>query len=391
MPAETDLLQATAAGPDAWRHNLFLADVPVHLVDQLEDLLVRSEHAAGEDILVEGDPSDRVCLLTAGRVGVHKGAERTRLNSMAAGTAFGEMGVLSGAPRSATVTAETAVEVWSITLEAFDAFRTRTGVDLLALAMRSQADVLSQRLSRVNDVAVQWQRDRLEQYRIRVSFGTMFTHIILMMFLYTSALGLLREFSSQASSSTLISSGLLVLMALVGVWFVRRSGFPAQTFGFSLARWRWVLADSLLWSGVFCLVMTLAKAALLQWSPAHAGLAMFKPWVSSAGLWATVLAYGLYVLLSPVQEFVARGLLQGALTRMLTGRWVVLQAVVVSNAVFSVSHQHLGLGYALAVFAPGLFWGWLYHRQGSLLGVSVSHVLIGLWGTGLLDLASLVG
>lgn len=391
MPAETDPLQATAAGPDAWRHNLFLADVPVHLVDQLEDLLVRSEHAAGEDILVEGDPSDRVCLLTAGRVGVHKGAERTRLNSMASGTAFGEMGVLSGAPRSATVTAETAVEVWSITLEAFDAFRARTGVDLLALAMRSQADVLSQRLSRVNDVAVQWQRDRLEQYRIRVSFGTMFTHIILMMFLYTSALGLLREFSSQASSSTLISSGLLVLMALVGVWFVRRSGFPAQTFGFSLARWRWVLADSLLWSGVFCLVMTLAKAALLQWSPTHAGLALFKPWVSSAGLWATVVAYGLYVLLSPVQEFVARGLLQGALTRMLTGRWVVLQAIVVSNAVFSVSHQHLGLGYALAVFVPGLFWGWLYHRQGSLLGVSVSHVLIGLWGTGLLDLASLVG
>ncbi|MCY1379099.1 CPBP intramembrane metalloprotease [compost metagenome] len=118
---------------------------------------------------------------------------------------------------------------------------------------------------------------------------------------------------------------------------------------------------------------------------------MFKPWVSPAGAVATVLAYGLYVLLSPVQEFVARGLMQGALTRMLTGRWVPLQAILVSNAVFSISHQHLGLGYALAVFVPGLFWGWLYHRHGSLLGVCVSHAIIGLWGAGMLDLASLVG
>jgi membrane protease YdiL (CAAX protease family) len=82
--------------------------------------------------------------------------------------------------------------------------------------------------------------------------------------------------------------------------------------------------------------------------------------------------------------------MQGALTRMLTGRMVPLKAILVANAVFSVSHQHLGLGYALVVFVPGLFWGWLYHRQGSLLGVSVSHAIIGLWGTGVLDLASLM-
>lgn len=382
---------SATAGPEAWRQNLFLADVPSDLVDHLEGSLVRTAHASGEVILLEGEQADRVCLLTAGRVGIYKGAEGARLGSVEAGASFGEMGVLSGAPRSATVRAETAVVVWSITLAAFEAFRGRTGVDLFALSMRAHADALGERLSRVSDVAAQWQSDRMEQYRIRVSFGTLFTHIILMMFLYTSALGVLREFSAAVSSSTLTTSALLVTMAVGAAWIMKASGFPPQTFGFTLARWRWVLVDSIVWSAVFCAVMTLGKAALLHWSPAHAGMDMFKPWVSSAGVVATLLAYGLYVLLSPVQEFVARGLMQGALTRMLTGRLVPLQAIVVSNAVFSISHQHLGLGYALAVFVPGLFWGWLYHRHGSLLGACVSHVIIGLWGTGMLDLASLVG
>ncbi len=378
------------AEPGAWRQNLFLAHVPGELVDHLQGLLERRAYAPGEHIVAEGDKADRVFLITAGQVGIYKGAERARLGGVEAGTSFGEMGLLSGAPRSATVTAETDVETWSITQEAFEVFRERTGVDLFTLSMRAHADALGERLTRVSDVAAQWQADRTEQYRIRVSFGTLFTHVILMVFCYTSALGVLRAFSSATSSSTLTSSALLVLMAAGSAWIMRASGFPAQTFGFTLDRWRWVLLDTLAWSAVFCGVMTLGKAALLQWSPAHAGMPMFQPWVSAAGPLATAVAYGLYVLLSPVQEFVARGLMQGSLTRMLTGRWVPLQAILVSNAVFSISHQHLGLGYALAVFVPGLFWGWLYHRHGSLLGVCVSHVVIGLWGTGMLDLASLV-
>lgn len=377
--------------PEAWRQNLFLAHVPSEFVDHLQAVVERRAYAPGEAIVNEGDKADRVFLLTAGRVGIYKGAEGARLGSVEAGASFGEMGVLSGAPRSASVTAETDVVTWSIAEQGLQVFRERTGVDLFALSMRAHADALGERLTRVSDVAAQWQRDRMEQYRIRVSFGTLFTHVILMMFVYTSALGVLRGFSSSASSSTLTSAALLVLMALGSAWIMKASGFAPQTFGFTLARWRWVLAESLGWSVVFCAVLTLGKWALLQWSPAHAGMPMFAPWVSPAGAMATLLAYGLYVLLSPVQEFVARGLMQGSLARMLTGRWVPLQSVVVSNAVFSISHQHLGLGYALAVFVPGLFWGWLYHRHGSLLGVSVSHVVIGLWGTGVLDLARLVG
>ncbi|HGC5656427.1 hypothetical protein SFB48_01050 [Legionella pneumophila] len=42
-------------------------------------------------------------------------------------------------------------------------------------------------------------------------------------------------------------------------------------------------------------------------------------------------------------------------------------------------HTHLGLTFASLTFIAGLFWGWLFHRQKSLLGVSVSHVILGVW------------
>jgi len=383
-------MTSDTCSPDEWRSNLFLADVAPALLDRLEGLIERTEYAEGEHILVEGEDADRVCLLTAGRVGVYKGAERARLGSVEAGASFGEMGVLSGAPRSTTVTAETPAVVWSISRATFAAFRAQTSVDLLALSMRAQAGALGDRLARTNDVAAQWLRERMEQYRIREAFGTLFTNVILMMFLYTSALGVLREFSATGSSSTLTTSALLIVMAAGAAWIMKSSGFPPATFGFTLARWPRVVAESIAWSLAFCAAMTLCKAALLHWSEAHRHLELVSPWVAPAGLAATVTAYLLYALLSPVQEFVARGLMQGALAKMLTGPQVPLKSILLANAVFSVSHQHLGLAYALAVFVPGLFWGWLYHRQGSLLGVSVSHVIIGLWGTGLLDLASVV-
>ena len=378
-------------GGGDWRDNEFLRGMPGRLIDSLAPYLRLEEYAAGDLILREGEDSDRLCLLTSGEVAVHKGGDGARLGRVAAGAHFGEMGVLSGALRSTSVVAETPVRLWSLSLEALGRLRADTGIDVLTLSLKGQAGVLGERLSRTNEVAAESIREHLEEYRLRVAFGTLFTNVIVMVFLYTSALGLLRQFSASGGSSTLTTSGLLVLMTAGAAWAMKTSGFPPATFGFTLHNWRRALWESLAWSAAFCALICGAKAALLYSNPAYSPLPMFSPWVSPDGMVATVIAYGLYTLLSPMQEFVARGMLQGSLQKMLTGRHAGWRAILVANAIFSISHQHLGLAYALAVFIPGMFWGWLYRRHGSLLGVSVSHVLIGLWGTGVLDLASVVG
>jgi hypothetical protein len=87
----------------------------------------------------------------------------------------------------------------------------------------------------------------------------------------------------------------------------------------------------------------------------------------------------LYAIFSPIQELIARGAMQSSLHEFLTGPRANLWAIVLSTLMFTQIHLHLTPAYALAVFFPSLFWGAMYARQRSLVGVSISHILIGVY------------
>jgi small-conductance mechanosensitive channel/CRP-like cAMP-binding protein len=78
---------------------------------------------AGERLVAEGESGDSLMLVSRGSVLVTKsggelGTDRVTLALLKEGTYFGEMSLLTGAPRSATVTAEGAVEAFVLDREA---------------------------------------------------------------------------------------------------------------------------------------------------------------------------------------------------------------------------------------------------------------------------------
>jgi small-conductance mechanosensitive channel/CRP-like cAMP-binding protein len=81
-----------------------------------------------ETILRQGDPGDSLYVIRTGTVGVRTGAgEAARdVRTMAAGQFFGEMSLMTGAPRSATVVAATDVECYVVDKEAFQAILQET-------------------------------------------------------------------------------------------------------------------------------------------------------------------------------------------------------------------------------------------------------------------------
>ena len=234
-------------------------------------------------------------------------------------------------------------------------------------------------------------RRQLESLGNQVAFGSFFFTIIVLICVYSSSLSVIKDFVQDSASSTWASSAMLFLMVAAFSFFIKRSPFPLSTYGLTLRNWKWVTRDSLIWSGLVCAVATVAKLVLILFVAGFEDFTVYDPWVSPAGWVATLGAYLLYILLSPAQEFVGRGVLQGVLGEMLVGRWAGLRAILLSNAIFSIAHQHLGIAYALGAFVPGLFWGWMYLRHGSLLGVSISHIVIGLWLTGVINLPALFG
>ncbi len=76
---------------------------------------------AGEVLVAQGDPADALYVLVDGEVEVTTlGPDGLlRLRTMAAPSYFGEIGLIQGVPRTATVTATTAATLWRIPADAF--------------------------------------------------------------------------------------------------------------------------------------------------------------------------------------------------------------------------------------------------------------------------------
>jgi MFS superfamily sulfate permease-like transporter len=88
----------------------------------LETALVARDFAPGSVICEEGGDGDRMWLLTRGTVSVRLEGEggTRRIASVAAGTTVGEMAILEGSRRLATVTADGEVSTYELSREAFE-------------------------------------------------------------------------------------------------------------------------------------------------------------------------------------------------------------------------------------------------------------------------------
>ena len=92
------------------------------VVRQLSLLAVRRLFDRGETLFVEGDPGDSLFLLEFGSVSVFKAdpdvtTGRLELAKLGGGAFFGEMSLLTGEPRSATVTATAHTSVLVVSKE----------------------------------------------------------------------------------------------------------------------------------------------------------------------------------------------------------------------------------------------------------------------------------
>ncbi len=92
---------------------------------QLEDISRRLKpvrYRQGEPIIREGEPGQELFFIEAGRVRVVRGTgpKALLLSELTAGDLFGEMALLTGNPRSATVSALSDVDLWVMSQPDFD-------------------------------------------------------------------------------------------------------------------------------------------------------------------------------------------------------------------------------------------------------------------------------
>lgn len=342
---------------------------------------------AGEILFHEGDAGDNFYLIEEGELEILRD-EGVLLATLGPGSEVGAMGVVDGAPRSATARARS-----PLTLRRFDGQLLLSGEragrrdDPRVLVLRNLLRENASRLREGNERQLGLLEEKLDEERRRAQLGSFTTYAIALMCLYGLSLELGNVLMQRTGDSAPFTVACLLVFVGSLYWMIRRSGEPLAHYGLSLKGAGPAMLRAAGFTVLLCGALTALKAGAIAFIPSLQGEPLFELELLDdeaplgGALWLV-----LYILFTPAQEFVARGALQGSLRRFLLGPRAGISANVLANLMFASSHLHMSTSFALLVIPPGLFWGWLFERERVLVAPIVSHLILGVYAIFVLGL-----
>ncbi|MEM7158002.1 MAG: cyclic nucleotide-binding domain-containing protein [Myxococcota bacterium] len=357
---------------------------------QFQRLMARAQVmvlAAGEQLMAEGERGEEIYFLLEGRVVIHRRDPETGLDFEVAtstpGETIGELSMLDPAPRAASVRTDAVTTLLKIHIEDFDVLAEEDPAFLRVKLELAKGVVDKMRtLGQMTAHALGRERNDL---RLRNKASTTIIYIIGILCVFALMVDGLRQLRGLVPADFVITSLILVPLSVVLAVQLWVSKVPLSEVGVTLKGWRRAVVESLVFSLLFVALLVGIKAGMLAFDPTYANTPLFD-WFAYdrehdpmfGSLW---LAWGVrmavYVIGCPLQEFVARGVLQSSFQRILTIRHARPAAIVLASLIFATMHLYTTASDSLAVFIPGLAWGWLYSRHRTLVGVTLSHIIIG--------------
>ena len=195
--------------------------------------------------------------------------------------------------------------------------------------------------------------DKLGQVAsVRELMGHFFVNIIVILCVYTVVVEYTANLTYDVGTSIFIAVCLLLGLLLPTLWMViRRSPLSLPFYGLTCVGWQRAVRDAVIYSLPILALTVIAKSIAIQLVPRSDHLDLFSGKLSQYPLTGIhLLQLGIYISLIPLQEFVARGVLQGLLQEFLTGRHVVLKAILISNLLFSTFHLYVSPYFAVAAY-----------------------------------------
>jgi len=331
----------------------------------------------GEEVLLEeGETSPALYFIESGTVEVLKQDEeqehRFAIATLEAGDFFGEMSFVDDEPASATVQATGEARLWRVKKDRLHDEGDLGGTVYYHL-VSNVTHTISERLRSTNTSLTQSLREKLEAEQLRNQFGHFFIMVIMIFGVLSIGTALLAGEMSPVQEVAASWAYILTFLGPVVYYFNQSQDIALSDFGFTLTRWPQQVSEGVTAAALLTFVMIPVKTQVYAGSDA---LFSFRTMQSYSTLlfW---LFFALYLPHSFLQEFLARGLIQGALHRFMAESpdWV---PVVVAAFLFGIGHVHYSYGFAGVTFVTSLLFGTLYMRHRSLVGVTIMHYLAGL-------------
>lgn len=357
----------------------FLARMPAESRDRLLQHAGRRTLAPGERLLRQSADNHCLYIVESGALTVTRdssdGSAGAILATLGPSEVVGEMSVLRGAPASANVDASTQTEV--LVLES-DAMKSEP--DLYAQLCAALSVVQMERLERTTaEIQLRHERE-MRAIEIQVSATRFIVANFVALSFYMLALPISQRLVTILPMDSLVSLVFIVSFFLIALNFLRSEGNRRKDYGITLRNWPKQARQ-----GFFAALPVMALALGAKLVARHASGAEYPIFDGSRSLtggeislFAVVAFSAAYFVFAFAQEIV-RSTIQNALDIYFSFGFgdAPVRTILVTALCFAGTHAHLGIVFAAAAGAMGVYWGAVYRLTRSYIAVSVCHGVIG--------------
>jgi CRP-like cAMP-binding protein len=365
------------------RNNEFFREISDTQLDALIPFIDEKPVSKGEFIIRENDTDDDLYVIIKGEMEVIKqepvSGQWHSLALLSKGECIGEMALLDSGPRSASVRANSDCVVAHLQMKNLQIPPEIKQLSSVSLRLHF-AKLLSKRLRVASGKTVSVLEAQVVEAKARVALGLLLCTLLVLNSGYVLSLQIAATLSTSSADTLYVSLPLLIFFGIGMYLAVRRSGYPLSMYGITFEGWQKSLAESAIFTLPLLLLIIIVKWTLIRYHPEMKQDHLFDL-TRSFNLpgYQLFLIVILYAAFSAVQEMIVRGGIQSSFQHFLIGKHNRLIAILMANLMYSLSHIHLSLMVALLVSFPGFFWGWLYSRHRTVIGICVSHIFAGVF------------
>ncbi len=184
------------------------------------------------------------------------------------------------------------------------------------------------------------------------------------------------DFLGQPIPAAFLTHGVEIVGILMFAFIIWQTSLGFKDIGIRSDTPKKDIKEGLRWSACAVVLLCLVKIGVRMVNPDVLGAG--HPFVDFGRFG---IAQILYVFTAGIQEFLARGVIQGNLRRIVVGKHPGFLANLITSMIFAAMHTHLGFVFMLGAAVLAGMEGILYEKQKSILGVWMLHYCFGVSGT----------
>ncbi len=357
-------------------------------------------YASGDYIMQEGETTEGLYIIKEGVVEIVKkssDASKTQIFTRKSEDTIGEMSLVDSAPRSASVQALVPTVVVMINVKDLKTLH-QQGVQTYSQVVTNLLRILVNYVRSTSEITVEAITDKKKQLKTNEGLQTELSHAnrrlemaisfalaVAMLALYCFITVLVYNSGLSFIVKLMVAAPLALVFGYFTLSIIEKKVGHMSRFGLRFNYSMRSVTESLLLSLGLIIFVTVLKWLFLvigqQWQLWDFSFIGYK--VSQASEANTILLnitiIVSFCVLAFFQELFARGILLSTIEKIFFGHYVKLIAIITSAIIFSALYTHFDYYTMALMIIPYICWGFLFTRQRSIVGVALSHAIVGLW------------